>query len=192
MQWKYYIDTFLRRTNIADIVKKNSGVDLYEAAEEYIKFMKDNNITKFREMLFLEPMTTFKMNFIHDIINITLKSNNKELENVYKGFNIYFDAILGKAEYYKGIEHTILTPFYTDDFGIKMREEYSKVLNIGELDISSSLKRYVKDICEVAIDSICGISDYYVNNNMSSMCSLMSIIAMTIFFKSKGVKFINS
>lgn len=192
MQWKYYIDVFLRRTNIVDIVKKITGTDLYEAADDYINFMKDNNITEFRKMLFLKPMITFRMNFIHDIINVTLKSNNNELERIYEGFRIYFDAILGTHEYYKGIENTLLNPFYIDVIGNEMKDEYLKVLKNKEIGIDSNLKRYVKDICEVGIDNVCGVSDYYVNDNMPSMCSLISIIGMTAFFRYKGIKFINS
>lgn len=192
MQWRYYIDVFLRRTDIVDIVKNMTGTNLYEAADDYINFMKDNNITEYRKMLFLEPMSTFKMNFIHDIINVTLKSNNEELESIYEGFKIYFDVILGKHEYYKGIEYTLLNPFYSDSIGNEMKDEYLKVLNNKEISVNSYLKRYVKDMCEISIDNVCCISDYYVNDNMSSMCSLISIIAMTVFFRYKEVKFVNS
>ena len=192
MQWRYYIDVFLRRTNIVDIVKNMTGTNLIEAADDYINFMKDNNITEYRKMLFLEPMSTFKMNFIHDIINITLKSNNEELESIYEGFKIYFDVILGKHEYYKGIEYTLLNPFYSDSIAIEMKDEYLKVLNNKEISVNSYLKRYVKDMCEISIDNVCRISEYYVNDNMSSMCSLISIIAMTTFFRYKEVKFVNS
>ena len=46
MQWRYYIDVFLRRTNIVDIVKNMTGTNLHEAADDYINFMKDNNIAR--------------------------------------------------------------------------------------------------------------------------------------------------
>lgn len=183
IQWRYYVDTFIRNTEIDYWLDSAKGPNLIEVADKYFEFIKANDITEYRDMFFIRKYNSFDFNYIHEILGIMLKlkSSTVTLVKLYNGFKNYVGALLGTYEPWRGLDFELRHPFYADDYAQRMLREYMEVRNRRYIVIGSQLWLHMTHMCRIGINNVCGFPDYFMSDNMPMLSNLMANVGLSNF-----------
>ncbi len=190
IHWRYYVDTFIRNTEIEFWLDSVRGLNLKEIADKYFEFLESNNITEYREMFFLGNYHSFDYNYIHEIVGAMLKLKNSKpttLLKLYNGFKNYVGAILGTCEPWKGLDYELRHPFYADSYENTMSRLYKEACNKRRIVRGSQLWIHILDSCNVGLNNVCGLHDYFVKDNMPILSNLMTYVGCYTFLRRSGI-----
>ena len=190
IHWRYYVDTFIRNTEIEFWLDSVRGLNLKEVADKYFEFLESNNITEYREMFFLGNYKSFDYNYIHEIIGAMLKLKNSKpatLLKLYNGFKNYIGAILGTCEHWKGLDYELRHPFYADSYENTMSRLYKEACNKRRIVRGSQLWIHIMDACDVGLSNVCGLHEYFVKDNMPMLSNLITYVGCYTFLRHSGI-----
>lgn len=190
IQWRYYVDTFIRNTEIEFWLDSVRDLNLKEVTDKYFEFLESNNITEYREMFFIEKYDSFNYNYIHEIIGVMLKLRNGKpstLLKLYNGFKNYIGALLGTCPPWKGLDYELRHPFYADSYENTMSRYYKESYNRRRIVRGSQLWIHILDKCYIGLSNVCGLHDYFIKDNMPILNSLMANVGCYTFLRRFGI-----
>ena len=194
IQWRYYVDTFIRNTEIDNWLDSVNGPNLIKAVDGYFEFIKANDITEYRDMFFIRKYDSFDYNYIHEILGIMLKLKNstESLIKLYDGFKNYIGALLGTYGPWRGLDYELRHPFYADDYAQRMLREYMEVRNRRRIVIGSQLWIHITHMCRIGLNNVCRFPDYFMSDNMPMVTNLMANVGLSNFLNRFSIGIIES